>query len=36
MSMLYPLVVNNLLTKAMNHAAEIGEDRVTGDVVRAL
>lgn len=36
LSMLYPLVVNNLLTKAMNYAAEIGEERITADVIRAL
>lgn len=35
-SQLYPLVVNNLLTKAMNKAAEIGVPVVTGDLVRAL
>lgn len=36
LSMLYPLVVNNLVTKAMNHAAELGVPLVTGDVIRAL
>lgn len=35
-SQLYPLVVNNDITKALNHAALIGEDMVTGDVIRAL
>lgn len=35
-SMLYPLVVNNLVTKAMNHAAELGVPLVTGDVIRAI
>lgn len=35
-SQLYPLMVNNLVVKAMNHAARIGEDRVTADVIRAL
>ena len=35
-SMLYPLVVNNLVIKAMNHAAALGMDKVDGDVVRAL
>ena len=35
-SQLYPLVVNNLVIRAMNKAAEIGEDLVTGDVVKAL
>lgn len=36
LSMLYPLVVNNLITKAMNHAAELGVPVVNGDVIRAL
>lgn len=35
-SQLYPLVVNNLVTRALNAAAEIGAPRVTGDVIRAL
>lgn len=35
-SQLYPLMVNNLVIKAMNHAARIGEDRVTADVIHAL
>lgn len=35
-SMLYPLVVNNLITRALNHAAELGMPQVTGDVIRAL
>lgn len=35
-SQLYPLVVNNLVVKAMNHAAAIGEDTVSADVIRAL
>lgn len=35
-SELYPLMVNNLIVKAMNQTARIGEDKVTGDVVRAL
>jgi type II secretory pathway predicted ATPase ExeA len=35
-SQLYPLVVNNLVTKAMNHAAELGVPVVNGDVIRAL
>lgn len=35
-SMAYPLVVNNLLTKAMNMAAELGAERVNADIVRGL
>lgn len=35
-SQLYPLVVNNLVVRAMNAAAAIGAPRVTGDVVKAL
>lgn len=35
-SMLYPLVVNNLATKAMNLAAEIGAERVSADVIKEL
>lgn len=33
-SMTYPLVVNNVVTKAMNLAAEIGAVRVTADIVK--
>lgn len=33
-SQLYPLIVNNLVTKAMNRAAQIGVPQVTGDLVR--
>lgn len=32
----YPLTVNNLAARAMNLAAEMGEQRVTADVVMAL
>lgn len=35
-SQLYPLVVNNLVTRAMNAAAEIGVPVVSADVIRAL
>ena len=35
-SMAYPLVVNNLLTKAMNEAAHLGAERVTADIIRGL
>lgn len=35
-SQLYPLVVNNLVTKAMNKAAEIGAPLVSADLMRAL
>lgn len=33
-SMTYPLVVNNLVTRALNHAADIGAPRVTADIVK--
>ena len=32
--MCYPLAVHNLLTRALNLAAELGVPRVTGDVVK--
>lgn len=35
-SMVYPLVVNNLVTKAMNLAASIGEPLVTAEVVKEV
>ena len=35
-SMVYPLVVNNLVTKAMNLAASIGEKLVTAEVVKEV
>lgn len=35
-SQLYPLMINNLLVKAMNQAARIGEDLVTADVIQSL
>ena len=35
-SQLYPLMVNNLLVKAMNQAARIGEDLVTAEVIQSL
>lgn len=35
-SMVYPLVVNNLVTRAMNEAALAGEKLVSGDVVRGI
>lgn len=35
-SQLYPLVVNNLVTRAMNRAAEIGVPLVTSDLVKEL
>lgn len=35
-SLLYPLAVNNLLTAALNVAAELGAPAVTRDVVRAV
>ncbi|MFK1245263.1 ExeA family protein [Pseudomonas aeruginosa] len=33
---LYPLAIGNLVKAAMNHAARIGEPRVTADVVREV
>lgn len=35
-SQLYPLVVNNLVTKAMNRAAELGIPTISGDLVREI
>lgn len=35
-SQLYPLVVNNLVTKAMNLAAEIGAPKIGADIVKEL
>lgn len=35
-SMVFPLVVNNLVTSAMNLAAEIGADKVGADVIKEL
>lgn len=35
-SQMYPLVVNNLITKAMNRAAELGIPVVTADLIREL
>lgn len=35
-SMLYPLVVNNLATKAMNLAAEIGAKKISAEVIKEL
>lgn len=35
-SMLYPLVVNNLVTKAMNLCAEIGAEKIDAEVVKAI
>lgn len=35
-SMHYPLVVNNLIIRALNLAAEIGEPKVTGEIVRGV
>lgn len=35
-SAVYPLVVNNLVTKAMNLAAEIGADKISADVIKEL
>lgn len=35
-SMVYPLVVNNLTTKALNLCAEIGADKINADVIKEL
>jgi len=35
-SLLYPLAVNNLMTFALNEAADLGAPRVTADIVRGL
>lgn len=35
-SQLYPLIVNNTLTRALNHAAEIGAPLVTAELIRGL
>ena len=35
-SMVYPLVVNNLVTKAMNLAASLGEKLVSAEVVKEV
>lgn len=35
-SMVYPLVVNNLVTSALNLCAEIGSDKVSADVIKEL
>jgi len=35
-SMLYPLVVNNLVVKSMNLAAEIGAETISADVVKGV
>ncbi|MCI0438250.1 MAG: AAA family ATPase, partial [Chloroflexi bacterium] len=35
-SMLYPLVVNNLVVKTMNLAAEIGATRISADLVKGV
>jgi len=35
-SMLYPLIVNITVTKAMNLAADMGEARVTAEIIREL
>lgn len=35
-SLLYPLAVNNLVSAAMNQAAELGFERVDGDMVRGV
>ena len=34
--MMYPLVVNNTVTKALNLAAEIGADRVSAEIIKEV
>ena len=36
MSLVYPLAIGNMLTLALNAAAEAGENRVTADIIRTL
>ena len=33
-SLMYPLMVNNLVTASMNQAALLGFDKVSGDLIR--
>ena len=35
-SMCYPLAVNNMVTRALNTAAELGSPLVTKDVINAI
>lgn len=35
-SMMYPLVVNNTVTKALNLAAEIGAPRITAEIIKEI
>lgn len=35
-SQLYPLTVNNLITRAMNACADLGAPKVTGDVIKGI
>lgn len=35
-SLLYPLIVNNLVTKALNLCAGIGEEKINTDVIKAV
>lgn len=34
--MLYPLVVNNTVRKALNLAAQIGEPQVNAEIIRGI
>ena len=36
MSLLYPLIVNNTVTAAMNEAARLGQNRITADIFNAI
>lgn len=35
-SLVYPQVINNLITKAMNLCAQLGEDKVTDEIIKEL
>ncbi|MEC7308556.1 MULTISPECIES: ExeA family protein [Vibrio] len=35
-SLVYPQIINNLITKAMNLCASLGEDKVTDDIIKEL
>lgn len=36
MSLLYPLIVNNTVTAALNEAARLGQNRITADIFNAI
>lgn len=35
-SLVYPQVINNLITRAMNLCASLGEDKVNKDIIKEL